>query len=119
MKRSTGRLKTAVCLSILAAITVGVAVSSPFSSNKYPDSVDAATEILIARLSDEDRLRVKNTKKEDLIDYHHGWGTGIRNDFGLWDGNEKLLRSACHGEICHPDDASMVIIETVWTRLQK
>jgi hypothetical protein len=119
MKRQTGRLITSVCLSILAVIAVGAAVSGRFGSNEYPDSVDAAVDILIARLSEEDRLRVKNTKKDDLIEYHHGWGTSIRNDFGLWAENEKLLHSACRGEICHPDDASMVIIETVWTRLQK
>ncbi|WP_156401236.1 DUF6794 domain-containing protein [Duganella sp. Root1480D1] len=119
MKRQTDRLITAVCLSILAVIAVGAAVSGRFGPNEYPDSVDAAADMLIARLSEEDRLRVKNTKKDDLVEYHHGWGTSIRNDFGLWAGNEKLLRSACHGEICHPDDASMVIIETVWTRLQK
>jgi len=119
MKMSKIRLKAAICLFLFALVAIGVAALIQFGANEYPDTVDAAAEMLIDRLSEEDKLRVKNTKKEDLIGFHHGWGTSIRNDFGLWSGNEKLLRAACHGEICHPDEASMVIIEAVWTRLQK
>lgn len=119
MKRPRIQRTIVVCLCVLVLVVIGVAVSNRFSANVYPETVDIAADIIIKRLSDEDRLLIKNTKKEDLINFHHGWGTSIRNDFGLWDGNEKLLRSACHGEICDPDEASMVIIEAVWMRLQK
>jgi hypothetical protein len=37
----------------------------------------------------------------------------IRNRYGLWRGNDKLILSAC-GQPCHPDDASMKIIEAIW-----
>lgn len=66
-------------------------------------------------MSEADKAKVKASKKEDLILFHHGWGTSIRNEFGLWRGNEELMRD-CHAD--HPDDASMVIIEAVWQRLQ-
>jgi hypothetical protein len=66
--------------------------------------------------ADEDKRRVRETKKEDLISFHLGWGTGIRNDFGLWRGNTNLLAD-CHTTV--PEDASMVIIEAVWKKLQK
>jgi hypothetical protein len=74
--------------------------------------------MIISRLPEKDRLLIKNTAKENLIQYHHGWGTSIRNYYGLWRGNKNLLVSAC-GEPCHPDDASMKIIEAVWKELQK
>jgi hypothetical protein len=63
-----------------------------------------------------DKARLRDTKKEDLILFHHGWGTGIRNGFGLWGDNTNLMTD-CRAQ--HPDDASMVIIEAVWQSLQK
>jgi hypothetical protein len=92
--------------------------SEGLGPDKWPETVEAATQMIISRLPEKDRLLVKNTRKEDLIQYHHGWGTGIRNYYGLWRGNKKLLLSAC-GKPCHPDDASMKIIEAVWEELQK
>jgi hypothetical protein len=59
---------------------------------------------------------VRGTPRGDLIRFHHGWGTGIRNAFGLWGGNRALLDSCGGG---HPDDASMVIIEAVWKHLHE
>ena len=82
----------------------------------WPKTVDEAVTNILAEMKDADRARIRDTKKEDLILFHHGWGTGIRNEFGLWRGNTNLM-AACHAD--HPDDASMVIIEAVWQRLQK
>jgi hypothetical protein len=86
---------------------------------KWPQTLDAAVDMIISRLPDTERLKIKNTAKKDLIQYHFGWGMGIRNYYGLWRGNQKLLLSACGGKPCHPDDASMSIIEAVWEKLQK
>jgi hypothetical protein len=82
----------------------------------WPKTVDQAVTRLIEGMDDADKKMVRDTKKEDLIQFHHGWGTGIRNEFGLWKGNTNLLAD-CHAE--HPDDASMVIVRTAWERLQK
>ena len=54
-----------------------------------------------------------------------GLGQYIRNRFGLWKGNEELLRSCSeHAEKVgrprlgqHPDDASATIIDALWERL--
>ena len=111
--------------SLLAALWLGFSVQvfaeepEMLGPDKWPETVAAAAEMVITRLPEKDQLIVKNTKKEDLIQYHHGWGTGIRNYYGLWRSNRKLLLSACDGRPCHPDDASMKIIEAVWERLQK
>lgn len=84
----------------------------------WPQTVDAAARQIADGLSEEDRATVARTKREQLIQFHHGWGTGIRNGLGLWRGNEALLRSCGEGELVHPDNCSMVIIEAVWARLQ-
>ena len=82
----------------------------------WPKTVDEAVTSLLAGMDDADKARVRDTKKEDLILFHHGWGTGIRNDLGLWRGNTNLMAD-CHTEV--PDHASMVIIKAVWQKLQK
>ena len=84
-------------------------------SDALPSSVDEATEQIISEMSPEDQNLVRNTPKEDLIRFHHGWGTGIRNSLGLWGTNKELLQDTGKQ---HPDDASMIIIESIWARLQ-
>ncbi|MBY0461171.1 MAG: hypothetical protein K2V38_27935 [Gemmataceae bacterium] len=80
-----------------------------------PKTLDEAVVHLLSVLSDESKARVRGTLERDLILFHHGWGTGIRNDLGLWGRNPELLAS-CGSP--HPDDASMVIIRAVWRALQ-
>lgn len=88
----------------------------PGSEDEWPRTVEEATATLLAIMSDKDKELVRNTAEEDLIQFHHGWGMGIRNDFGLWQGNDALLKS-CGKQ--HPDDASMVIIRSVWKELRE
>ena len=78
--------------------------------------VKEAVKYILDGMSDKDKDTVRKTKKNKLIFYHHGWGTGIRNSLGLWGTNEALLKDTGKA---HPDDASMVIIEAVWEKLQK
>lgn len=42
----------------------------------------------------------------------------IRNEFGLWGANSKLLESFNSGFI-HADDVSMDIIKALWEKLQE
>ena len=104
----------------LLVITISFLFSIPSFANEanWPKTLEEAVSEIVSSLPAEDRERVKNTEKADLIKFHHGWGTGIRNDFGLWQGNKALRESAC-GKPCHPDDASMIIIEAVWRKLNE
>jgi len=84
-------------------------------TKQWPKTVKEAVAQILSKMSAKDKEIVRNTKKKDLIKFHHGWGTGIRNDMGLWQGNRDLLKDT---KAIHPDDASMVIIEAVWKELQ-
>jgi hypothetical protein len=107
------------CGCFLLGICVAAAQQEALlGPDNWPTTVEDTVRDIVARLPAPDKERVKTTKKEDLILFHHGWGTGIRNHYGLWRGNAKLIASACGGP-CHPDDASMLIIEAVWQELQK
>lgn len=85
--------------------------------NGMPVSMEEAVQAVIQGLSQEDIETVKETKFEDLIQFHSGWGMGIRNEFGMWNGNVNLLES-CGNRDMDPDEASMVIIEAVWKKLR-
>jgi len=84
---------------------------------EWPTTCDAAALDVTQWLSPETREKLRTTPQEDLILFHHGLGTGIRNRQGLWRGNASLIKS-CLVAPGHPDDASMVIIEKAWLLLQ-
>ena len=85
--------------------------------DSLPTTVAGVVRDIVARLPAEDRALIKSTRKQDLIKFH-GWRTQIRDRYGLWQSNSKLVEEACSGP-CHPDDASMLIIQAVWQALQK
>ena len=99
------------------------------SPEEWPKTVEEAVDQVISSMSEEDKATLRNTPEQDLIVFHHGCKTAIRNDFGLWSGNEELLKS-CGSRIfpesaydeylammVDPDSASMEIIKATWTRL--
>jgi hypothetical protein len=117
-------MKLFVILFFAAILLVGVACHpAPRATTaelraKHPDwplTVDDAVTKILAGMSETAKAEVKAKKREELILYHLDWGMGIRNYFGLWNGNESLLAD-CHTDV--PDGASMVIIEAVWLKLQ-
>lgn len=90
-------------------------------AKKWPTTCEEAVAWIVRDLDTESKELVRNTSREDLIRFHHGWGTSIRNSFGLWQGNRALFDSCmegAQGEEFHPDTVSMIIIERVWEALQ-
>jgi len=83
-----------------------------------PRTLEEAVATLRKIVTPENLDRIRGMKKDELIGLHHGFGTFIRNAFGLWRANKELLQS-CGGADMHPDSASMVIIEALWTDLQQ
>ena len=99
---------------------------------KNPDTVAEAVDILLNKLSKKDMKKIKKMPHEDIMLLHHGLGTYIRNEFGLWQGNKALAEDCWRIEktkddealdleifLKIPDEASSVIIEALWERLQE
>jgi hypothetical protein len=84
----------------------------------WPRTVDEAARRIVGELDDESKDRVRNHRRDQLTQYHLGWGMGIRNALGLWRGNDALLRSCGGGRSADPEACSMTIIEAVWMLLQ-
>jgi hypothetical protein len=88
-----------------------------YAGDRMPKTVSEAVDHMIAALGHEEEELIKNADEADLGEFHFGLGTGIREAFQLWHGNKELLES-CGSETIHPDEASIVIIEALWRRLQ-
>jgi Fe-S-cluster formation regulator IscX/YfhJ len=86
--------------------------------DNWPVTVEEAVRDILPRIPRFTKFRLMFMKKEELDSLHLEIGLWIRNRYGLWRGNEKLIVSAC-GFRCHPDDASGKIIEAVWQALHK
>ena len=89
--------------------------------SKLPKTVDQAVDRLIDELSSKDKTTISNLAEDELINLHINLGEYIRNEFGLWSGNEDLMSSCCtiaKTDKIHEDTASKIIIETLWERLR-
>ncbi len=58
----------------------------------WPRTLREAVRMLYARMSDEDIGEWCGLTEENAIEFHSNLGRRIRNGFGLWLGNEALLR---------------------------
>jgi hypothetical protein len=91
----------------------------PYAIKPLPRNVPRAVDRIVADMYPELREKLLTTKREDLVQFQSDWGKGIRTQLCLVaGGNDQLTRSACKGELCHPEEASQVIMEAVWDRLQ-
>jgi len=78
--------------------------------------------MLHANMGLNDEILLAGMKEEDLIDVHTALAYHIRHEFGLLTGNMALLESCriiSGDENLHPDDASMLIINALWKKVQK
>jgi hypothetical protein len=121
LERASSRVPGSSDVSIVVPAAPQTTANVPKPSDEpWPTTCDAAVDHVLERLDHESREIVRGTRREDLIQFHHGWGTGIRNDLGMWRGNSTLIASCVAlrpGTEFHPDSASMIIIEGVWERL--
>jgi len=111
-------LITALTLSVTAAIAEAEPNQEFLGPDNWPITIEGAVHDLLTHIPLSEKLKIKQTRKENTISLYFDMGTQIRNRYGLWRGNDKLILSAC-GSRCHPDDATMKIVEAVWRELQK
>jgi len=83
---------------------------------EIPKDLDAAIEYLD---TEENRKFVLDSKSEDDFggSVHHGFGTGIRNGWGLWSGSELQTWFKDRG-IHHADDMSGIIFSSYYRHVK-
>jgi hypothetical protein len=111
-------LKTVFHLSVTEESSIQKAL--PMSA--WPKTVDEAVAKLVEGLPLREKTRMANLREMELTSLAFSVGLVIKNEFGLWDGNEELIKSCqlvSGTEDLHPDDAAAVIIKELWKKLRE
>lgn len=59
---------------------------------------------------------IQMVDQSEMISYHHGFGTWMRNNWGLWKGG-PLSKDMQRLGFTHPDDMSGTIFESYWLKV--
>jgi len=93
---------------------------TPDRSSKYKVYVPANLEECFVELKKMLHPELINEMRQgteaDMIRYHHGLGTWIRNNWGLW-GGSRLAKYFNSLGVFHPDDMSGIILDSFWRHL--
>jgi uncharacterized protein DUF6794 len=93
----------------------------------WPESVEEAIELLHRLVGAEQGNRLATVPEQDLVFEHLGLALAIRQAFGLWEGNVKLMENCAKAmgylgkrtaDLPHPDDVSMYLLRRLWQRLR-
>jgi CheY-like chemotaxis protein len=94
--------------------------TSEDSDERYPTSVEEAVTRLKSALPLKDRTLMANMQADELDRLRSGLGEFIKQNFGLYAGNEALLEScADRGTLLRPipEEACAVILRALWEDL--
>ncbi len=97
-------------------------MSRPEPTHQYVRTeweIQEVLDWLFNDLQPGEKITFFNAPWEDLIRFHHGYGTYIRNTFGLWAKHPLLLASMCLPLDNHPDDTSYRITVKLWESVRK
>ncbi len=95
-------------------------------TSQWPRTIDDAVDRVLTFMTDEEKSDLRETDESELINFHFGLGWVIRNEFGLCEGNDALLKACARSRhnafeslffLNDPDEASGFIIEEAWKRL--
>ena len=91
-------------------------------TEKHPDTVEEAIDRLSAELTLRQKVRIASLKEDELDALYYSLGAYIRQNFGLEDGNKKLVescRTVTGKHDLHEDDAPLFIIRQFWKRIRE
>ena len=60
---------------------------------QWPATIDEAVGVVIASLSDREKAAIAAMAESELIGLHFCLGMWIRNNLGLWQGNDELMQA--------------------------
>jgi hypothetical protein len=105
-----------------ASFTVTAKRRAQMKKGILPQTVEEATDKLLSKLSLRDKTMIANIPKNKLTDLYHSLEADLRNEVGLWLTTESLLdscRLTAGDDHLSEYDASLIIVKTLWDKLQK
>ncbi len=126
-KATTDILETAFYLDIVGssgpdATDFTAGSFAGIKNDNLPRTVDQAVDKLLAKLSLKEKTMIANIPEENLQNLYHSLEESMRNEFMLWLENKALMQSCRSLSEKHDLDgynAALVIIKTLWIRLQQ
>jgi hypothetical protein len=79
-----------------------------------PENLDQALDELPRVVG---AANVDQFERHDPIEFHHGFGTALRNCWGLWAGGDGLASWFAEQGITHPDDMSSIVLTSFHRKL--
>jgi uncharacterized protein DUF6794 len=97
----------------ISFIAIVIAVCAIAATAGKPKTVDEAVQVLKAKWLKPNDLDwiLRNPKDHVVWTLYRPFGTGVRNEFGLWGDNEDL-RTSCGTK--DPEGCSVVIFQRLW-----
>lgn len=93
-------------------------IAEKIGERYIPKDLGEAFLELDKELPEIDRKEMAALKtRNDMITYHHGLGTWLRNNWGLW-GGSRLQKYFTDKGIGHPDDMSSIVLFYYWDWLK-
>lgn len=90
--------------------------SKSFSGIYIPVSFEDALKELDEILPPAAKHDIQVIQQAEMINYHHGFGTWLRNNWGLWKGG-ALSQDMQKRGFTHPDDMSGTIFDSYWLKV--
>ncbi len=105
-------MKTTIAAVFIIALFATTAIAD---KAKTVDEVVQVLKTKWLQAKDRDWI-LRNTKDEVRSRLYMGFGTGMRNQFGLW-GDNQPLHDSCGTE--EPESCSVVILDRLWESVRK
>jgi hypothetical protein len=105
-----------------ASFTVTPKRRNQMKKEILPQTVEEAANKLLLKLSLRDKTMIANIPKDKLTDLYHSLAADLRNELDLWMTDESLLdacRLTAGDGYLSKNDASLIIVRTLWEKLQK
>jgi hypothetical protein len=92
----------------------------------WPETINDAAERIISIMDEKEKKKVQSIPEDKLEKLYFGLGMYVRNELGLHEGNDVLMKACAiseHGDfeslffLNDTDSASRVILEEIWNRL--
>lgn len=109
--------RSAGVLVFVGLAPLAIACAQLIYPRSWPTTIEEALAILDRQVDPQTKKELAYAGFDDLTELPHDWRRTIRNDFGLWDRNSRLL-GRCDPEYKNPDSCASVLASRFWNRVR-
>lgn len=115
-------MKNTITISLICVLSTVFSKENckDFNESYIPKNLNDAIVYLNCKWSESDKTEFKNKEENDAVsELHFGTGKGIRNNWELWKGKNRISKFFKSKGIFHPDDISAIILTSFHRQLNE